>query len=80
MYMQESDPLSHQILLGSSTGLISRGTYKHPYIGIAGVDMTPEIAREMDMNDSRGFLVTEVTSGSPAERSGIRGGGDFERC
>ena len=55
--------------------LISRGTYKHPYIGIAGVDMTPEIAREMDMNDSRGFLVTEVTSGSPAERSGIRGGG-----
>ena len=55
--------------------LISRGTYKHPYIGIAGVDMTPEIAREMDMNDSRGFLVTDVTSGSPAERSGIRGGG-----
>jgi S1-C subfamily serine protease len=56
--------------------LISRGTYtKHPYIGIAGVDMTPEIAREMDLNDSRGFLVTEVTSGSPAERAGIRGGG-----
>ena len=44
------------------------------------MDMTPEIAREMDMNDSRGFLVTEVTSGSPAERSGIRGGGAVERC
>jgi S1-C subfamily serine protease len=55
--------------------LISTGTYRHPYIGIAGVDMSPEIADEMDLNGSRGFLVTEVTSGSPAERSGIRGGG-----
>lgn len=55
--------------------LISTGTYRHPYIGIAGVDMSPEIADEMGLNGSRGFLVTEVTSGSPAERSGIRGGG-----
>ena len=37
--------------------------------------MSPEIADEMGLNGSRGFLVTEVTSGSPAERSGIRGGG-----
>jgi S1-C subfamily serine protease len=55
--------------------LISTGTYRHPYIGIAGVDMSPEIADEMGLNGSRGFLVTEVTSRSPAERSGIRGGG-----
>jgi len=55
--------------------LISTGIYRHPYIGIAGVDMSPEIADEMGLNGSRGFLVTEVTSGSPAERSGIRGGG-----
>lgn len=55
--------------------LISTGTYRHPYIGIAGVDMSPEIADEMGLNGSKGFLVTEVTSGSPAERSGIRGGG-----
>lgn len=55
--------------------LISTGTYRQPYIGIAGVDMSPEIADEMGLNGSRGFLVTEVTSGSPAERSGIRGEG-----
>jgi len=55
--------------------LISTGVYRHPYIGIAGVDMSPEIADEMGLNDSRGFLVTEITSGSPAERFGIRGGG-----
>ena len=55
--------------------LISTRVYRHPYIGIAGVDMSPEIADEIGMNDSRGFLVTEITSGSPAERFGIRGGG-----
>jgi serine protease Do len=55
--------------------LISTGRYKQPYIGIAGVDVSPEIAREMGLSDSRGFLVTEVISGSAAERSGIRGGG-----
>jgi S1-C subfamily serine protease len=36
--------------------------------------MSPEIATEMNLNKSMGFLVTEVTSVSPAERSGIRGG------
>jgi serine protease Do len=54
--------------------LISTGIYRHPYIGIAGVDMSSEIASEMGLNESRGFLVSDVTSRSPAERSGIRGG------
>jgi S1-C subfamily serine protease len=54
--------------------LISTGTYRHPYIGIAGVDVSPEIASIIKLNDSRGFLVTEVTAGSPADRSGIKGG------
>jgi serine protease Do len=54
--------------------LISTGTYRHPYIGIAGVDISPEIASIIGLNDSRGFLVTEVTAASPADRSGIRGG------
>lgn len=54
--------------------LISTGAFRHPYVGIAGVDISPEIARRMDLNDSKGFLVTEVTEGSPAEKSGIRGG------
>ena len=58
--------------------LIATGTYRHPYIGIAGVDMSPEIAQQMGLNDSRGFLVTEVTIGSPAEKSGIRGGRALE--
>jgi serine protease Do len=58
--------------------LISTGSYRHPYIGIAGVNLFPEIATELGLNNSRGFLVTEVTSESPAEYSGIRGGGTLE--
>jgi serine protease Do len=58
--------------------LISTGSYRHPYIGIAGVNLSPEIATELGLNNSRGFLVTEVTSESPAETSGIRGGGTLK--
>ena len=36
-------------------------------MGIAGIDISPEIARHMDLNDSKGYLVTEVTEGSTAE-------------
>jgi serine protease Do len=54
--------------------LISTGAYRHPYLGISGVDVSPEFASIIGLNDSRGFLVTEVTADSPADRSGIRGG------
>jgi S1-C subfamily serine protease len=54
--------------------LITKGEYQHPYLGIIGVDITPEIARALGLTDARGFLVTEVAGGSPAQKAGIRGG------
>jgi serine protease Do len=54
--------------------LITKGEYQHPYLGIIGVDITPEIARALGLTDARGFLVTEVADGSPAQKAGIRGG------
>ena len=36
-------------------------------MGIAGIDISPEIARRMELNDFKGYLVTEVTEGSTAE-------------
>jgi serine protease Do len=75
VYAGVGSAIPSDIIMKVVPELISTGTYRHPYIGIAGVDMSPEIADEMGLNGSRGFLVTEVTSGSPAERSGIRGGG-----
>jgi S1-C subfamily serine protease len=54
--------------------LISSGVYQHPWLGISGTDITPEIARVLGLDEAKGFLVTEITSGSPADKAGIRGG------
>ena len=47
---------------------------QRPWIGIAGIDMTPKIAVAMGANQTKGSLVAQVTYGSPAQRAGIRGG------
>lgn len=54
--------------------LINNGDYKHPWIGVAGLDVTPEIAKLMGLREPKGFLVTSVMEGSPAKKAGIRGG------
>jgi serine protease Do len=54
--------------------LISSGVYQHPWLGISGTDITPEIARVLGLDEAKGFLVTDITSGSPADKAGIRGG------
>jgi S1-C subfamily serine protease len=54
--------------------LIATGSYQHPYIGIAGTDITPEIADALGLAEARGFLVTDVTPASPAQKAGIQGG------
>ena len=54
--------------------LIANGTYLHPWIGLAGTDIIPEIALALGLEEARGVLVTEITPGSPADKSGIRGG------
>lgn len=53
--------------------LISDGTYHHPWIGVSGIDIYPDLADELDLADSRGFLVSEVIDGSPADAAGIHG-------
>jgi S1-C subfamily serine protease len=55
-------------------GLIENGTYKHPWIGFRGYTVTPEIAKEMDLPEAKGALVSEVMSGSPADKADLRGG------
>jgi serine protease Do len=54
--------------------LISSGVYQHPWLGISGTDITPEIAEALGLSEAKGFLVTDITSGSPADKAGIRGG------
>ena len=54
--------------------LISSGIYQHPWLGISGTDITPEIAEALGLKEAKGFLVTDITLGSPADKAGIRGG------
>jgi S1-C subfamily serine protease len=54
--------------------LITAGSFQHPWLGVAGRDMTPGIADRLGLEEPRGFLVMEVVSGSPAEQAGIRAG------
>ncbi|MGD1834126.1 MAG: trypsin-like peptidase domain-containing protein [Nitrososphaeraceae archaeon] len=59
--------------------LINAGTYQHPWIGITGIDVTPEIAEKMNLTEPRGFLVIDVNSGSPADEAGIHGGDRLDK-
>ena len=54
--------------------LIATGSYKHPDIGITGIDVTPEIAKAIGLQEIRGFLVTDVTSDGPAAKADVQGG------
>jgi hypothetical protein len=59
--------------------LITTGSYAHPYyIGITGgLDVTPDIAKAMGLQEARGFLVTDVTAEDPTAKAGIEGGGNL---
>jgi S1-C subfamily serine protease len=54
--------------------LIERGFFEHPWLGVSGIDMTPEIAEAIGLGEPRGFLVIEVAPGGPAESAGVQGG------
>ncbi len=54
--------------------LIKKGKYEHPYLGISGTTLTPDLAKAMKLQEgTRGALVGEVTPGGPAEAAGLRG-------
>jgi S1-C subfamily serine protease len=50
--------------------IISSGKYLHPYLGVVGMDITPQLAKIFGLKESKGFLITDITSGSPAAKSG----------
>ena len=51
--------------------LISDGKYDHPWIGISGLDINPDLVEILNLNDTRGFLVLTVEEDGPAGRAGI---------
>ena len=45
----------------------------HPWLGIAGQEVTPALAQDLDLQVDAGVYVTLVAAGSPAERAGLQG-------
>jgi S1-C subfamily serine protease len=62
-------------ILREIESLVKNGSYnQHPWLGVVGTDMTYEIAKAMGTGVTYGWLITQVTSGGPADKAGLRGG------
>ncbi len=53
--------------------IIKEGEYMHPWIGISGRDIDPDLARALGLKDAVGFLVITVAKDSPASDAGLIG-------
>ena len=53
--------------------LIEDGEYRHPWIGISGRDIDPDLARVLNLKDAKGFLVITVVDGRLGDKAGLKG-------
>lgn len=53
--------------------LIARGRASHPWLGIGGMDITPDLARTLNLPTQGGVMIGQVAPGGPAARAGLRG-------
>ena len=54
--------------------LEQNGTIKRAYLGLTTSDVTPDLAKALNLNVTDGALVRDVVSGGPAADAGIRAG------
>ena len=54
--------------------VIKRGRIVRTYLGVTISNVTPELARQLQMDFARGAFITEVVPDSPAEKAGLQGG------
>ncbi len=56
--------------------LIETGGYKHPWLGVTVLEVNIAIADAIGLEKPQGILVLDVTSASPANLAGLRGGNE----
>ncbi|MCJ7529461.1 MAG: trypsin-like peptidase domain-containing protein, partial [Anaerolineales bacterium] len=54
--------------------LIEKGSYEHPWLGISGITLNPDLAEASGLKkEQRGVLVVEVVKDSPADKAKLHG-------
>lgn len=53
--------------------LIEDGEYQHPYLGVRNADVTPTVADAMNLENTKGVMVTATVEGGPSDGV-LRGG------
>ncbi len=54
--------------------LISLGRYRHPWVGVTGSSISPEMVEVMELPVETGVLIFSVEPDSPASKAGLLGG------
>ena len=54
--------------------MVAKGEVTRGYLGVNIQSVTPELAKALTLSESKGALVSDVVSGSPAEKAGIQRG------
>jgi len=52
--------------------LKSHGKVRRGYMGLAGKDITPDMAELLNLKNSQGVIVSSVEPGSPADKAGLK--------
>ena len=83
-YYRPSNPLGGSIGIGFAVPvdqvklvvpeLIAHGRYRHPWLGITGYELRPELVNALNLPVEHGALVTEVIAGGPSGQAGVREG------
>ena len=60
-------------VLRTIPSLIERGSYEHPWLGIAGFKLTPDLAESFGLpRDYKGVVIENVVENGPADEAGLQ--------
>lgn len=57
--------------------LIKDGSYEHPWVGITSVNITPDIADILKLEDATGIMVMNVVRDGPADKADLMGSSEI---
>lgn len=83
-YYRPSSPVGGSVGIGFAVpvdevrmvvpSLIAEGRYRHPWLGINGYTLRPELVKALSLPVEQGALVAGVIEQSPSETAGLQGG------